>query len=299
MKIVSVGAVLMDQLASVDRFPGVDDEVFVPTMKLIPGGSAANFAVLCKRLGAETGFIGKVGNDSYGDDLVEDLEKEKVDFTGVVRSDLPTGTVFIAVRKDGQRMMFAHSGAANDLQATDINLDHLAEFDHLHLADLENISVLEHAAKNFQGSVSLNAGALIAEKRQEALELIKHVTILICSEEEAEKLTGTEGTEHCLRALYNMGPKVVIITRGSRDSVGFDGNESYEAEVFNVNVVDTTGAGDAFSAGFIVNYLETKDVKDSMLFGNAVASSVIQHKGARSGIESKEQTEELEDIPKI
>jgi len=299
MKIVSVGAVLMDQVASVDRFPKEDDEVFVPVMKLIPGGSAANFAVLCKRLGAEAGFIGKVGNDSYGDALVEDLEKEGVDSKGIIRSDLPTGTVFIAVRKDGQRIMYAHSGAANDLQETDIDSDYLSGFDLLHLADLENVSVLTHAAKHFEGLVSLNAGALIAEKRKEALELIRNVDILICSEEEAEKLTGTEGTDHCLRALYNMGPKVVIITKGPRDSQGFDGKEIYEAEVFNVNVVDTTGAGDAFSAGFIVNYLETKDVEDSMLFGNAVASSVIQHKGARSGIESKEQTEGIPDIPKI
>ncbi len=96
----------MDQIALVERFPGEDDEVFVPELQLSPGGSAANFAVMCSRLGAQAGFVGKVGDDAFGGLLIDDLKKEKVDTAGVAESSLSTGTVFIAVRKDGQRMMF-------------------------------------------------------------------------------------------------------------------------------------------------------------------------------------------------
>jgi ribokinase len=299
MKIVSLGAVLVDQLAEVDSFPKEDGEVFVPKLKLMPGGSAANTAVLCSRLGAESGFIGKVGNDAFGSALLEDFQKEKVGTEGISKSKLPTGSVYVAVRKDGQRMMFAHSGAANDLQDADIDLEYLNSFDHLHLADLENIKVLEYAARQFKGSKSLNAGALIAEKAQAAINLIKNVNILICSEEEAEKLSGTEGIDNCLKTIHNMGPRVVVITRGFRSTKGYDGKTIYEAEVFKVPVFDTTGAGDSFSAGFLVNYLETDDVEDSMIFGNAVASSVIQNKGARAGVEDKNKVDEVPEIEDI
>ena len=299
MRIVTIGAVLVDQLAEVDRFPGEDDEVFVPKLKLSPGGSAANTAVLCSRLGAETGFIGKVGKDAFGEALIEDFKKEKVNTDGVSKSKIPTGSVYVAVRTDGARIMFAHSGAANDLSEADIDLEYLNSFDHLHMADLENLKVLEYAAKQFRGTKSLSAGALIAEKAHNALELIRNVNILICSEEEAEKLSGTEGIENCAKTLYKLGPRIVVITRGDRSTIAFDGQKIYEADVFKVPVVDTTGAGDSFCAGFLVNYLETNDIHDSMLFGNAVASSVIQHKGARTGVGDKEGVDELPIIEDI
>lgn len=293
MKIVSVGAVLLDQTAAVDRFPKEDDEVFVPELKLLPGGSAANFAVFCSRLGAEAGFVGKVGKDFFGDFLVDDLRKEGVDTKAVARSDLPTGTVFIAVRKDGQRMMFAHSGAANDLRDSDIDLKYLNRFDHLHLAGLENMAVLRYAAENFKGMVSLNPGALIAEKPREAIDLIKHVDLLICSELEALKISGKKSVGDSLDFLSKAGPKVVVITRGAKSPIGFDGREKVEVPVFKTKVVDTTGAGDSFFAGFVCRYLKTKDLKESIRFANAAASIVIRHPGARGGLRNSEQVEAL------
>lgn len=291
MKVVSVGAVLLDQIAKVERFPREDDEVFVPRMEQIPGGSAANFAVMCARLGMEVGFIGKVGKDFFGDYLLKDLVNERVNIDAVPKSPLPTGTVFIAVRKDGQRMMFAHSGAANDLKNSDIKLPYLNSFGHLHLADLENVPVLEYAAKNFKGTVSLNPGALIAENPQEALSLIKHVDFLICSEVEALRISGKKTVNEALSFFISTGPKIVVITRGGKSPVAFDGKEKVELPVFKVPVVDATGAGDSFSAGFVFEYLKTKNLRDSLRFANAAASIVIQNPGARGGLENFAQVE--------
>jgi ribokinase len=293
MKILSIGAVLMDQVAQVARFPREDDEVFVPKLELIPGGSAANFAVLCARLGAETGFIGKVGKDALGQALLDDLETEDVNTDSMAKSKLPTGTVFIAVRLDGERMMFAHSGAANDLNEDDIDAKYFKEFGHLHLADLENIKVLHYAAKNFKGTVSLNPGALIAEKPDEAKELVKHVDFLICSEEEAEKMAGESSLGDCIKSIHALGPKIVIVTRGKKPTMAFDGKNLLELPVRDVPVLDTTGAGDSFSAGFVVEYIKTKDVKRSVDFANAVSSIIIQNKGARGGLINREQVEEI------
>jgi len=233
-----------------------------------------------------------VGDDAFGDFLIKDLKGEKVETKGVAKSSLPTGTVFIAVRKDGQRIMFAHSGAANDLKGSDIELHYMNKFDHLHLADLENIAVLKHAAENFTGTISLNPGALIAEKPRQALELIKHVDILICSEGEALKISNKASVDDALDLFIQLGVKVAVITRGAKSPVAFDGKK-IEVPVFKVKVVDATGAGDSFSAGFICSYLKTKDLKTSLRFANAVASIVIQHPGARGGLKNRAQVEAL------
>ncbi len=291
MKIVSMGAVLMDQVASVARFPQEDDEVFVPRMRLMPGGSAANFAVFCARLGIETGFVGKVGKDALGDSLVEDLRSEGVDIAEIPRSDLPTGTVFIALDKKGQRMMFAYSGAANDLSGADLDMDHLNGFGHLHLADLENVGVLRKAAEIFEGTVSLNPGALIAEKRDEALELLKESDIITCSEGEAKRLAGGNSIQQNLRALCEMGPGVAVVTRGPGNPLAFDGNEVLSSPTHDIGVADATGAGDSFSAGFVSEYLKTKDVQESLDFAVAVSEIVVQNRGARGGLRNRAQVE--------
>lgn len=291
MKILSLGAVLMDQLASVERFPGADDEVFVPELRLLPGGSAANFAVFCARLGAQTGFIGKVGKDSLGEELIADLRKENVNADMIMRSDLPTGTVFVAVRSDGQRMMFAHSGAANEINELDLDIDKVNHYEHLHLADLENIDILEYAATKFNGTVSINAGALIAEKAQFAHGLIRQANVLICSQEEAIKISGEQ--INYMRALKEMGPNLVVVTNGQEPSIAFDGEKNYTASTYKATILDTTGAGDAFSAGFVYNYLKTNDVEASLKFANATAAIVIQSPGARGGLRDIVQVERL------
>jgi ribokinase len=293
MKILSIGAILMDQIAHVSRFPGEDDEVFVPKMQMLPGGSAANFAVFCSRLGAEVGFIGKVGNDALGQELISDMKTEGVNTDNLVRSELTTGTVFIGLRDDGQRTMFAYSGAANDLKPKDIDLSYLNSFDHLYLANLENMEVLEYAAEKFKGTVSLNPGALIAEKGEGAKSLLSKVDIIICSEREARKLTGKEGKKDYLKALKDMGPELVVVTRGSHSTIASNSEGDYGAKTFSVKPIDTTGAGDAFSAGFIYNYLKTKNIEESLKFGNAVAAITIQAEGARSGLKNKAQVEGL------
>jgi len=293
MKIVSLGAVLMDQIASVERFPGDDDEVFVPKLQLLPGGSAANFAVLCARLGAESGFVGKVGKDVYGDLLAQDMKRENVNVDNLSRSKTSTGTVFIAVRGDGQRMMFAHSGAANELIQQDISLAYLNNFDHLHLADLDNIAILEYAAKNFKGTISLNPGALVAEKKEKAIELIKLVDILICSEEEAKKITRKYLGDEWIKELKSWGPDLVVITRGAKPVKTFDGTSVMDSPAFSVPVTDTTGAGDAFSAGFICEYLHTKNLAKAVRFGSATAALTIQHEGARAGVIDRAHVEEF------
>ncbi len=274
----------MDQMARVARMPVMDDEVFVSGLSLSPGGSAANFAVMLSRLGTESGFVGKVGRDPCGTALIQDLKKEGVDTRGVKYASSPTGTAFIAILPDGQRAIFAFSGAANELAEDDIDLPYLSTFSHLHLADLENIQPLVYAARHFDGTKSLNMGALIAESKQKALNLIKRVDILICSEEEANRIgagTASESLPNTARLLRELGPSVVVITRGPRETLAFDGERLISSRPPTARVVDTTGSGDTFSAAFIHSYLNSRNLKHAVSFANKIAALSTQFRGAR------------------
>ncbi|MBN2518263.1 MAG: carbohydrate kinase family protein [Candidatus Altiarchaeota archaeon] len=293
MKILACGALLVDQIARVERFPGVDDEVFVPKLEMLPGGSAANFAVLCSRLGFEVGFMGKVGKDSFGEFLVRDLIKEGVDIDGILHSDTPTGTVFVAVNPKGERTMFAYSGAANGLDKTELSYQYMVKYSHLHMADLENILFLEFLAKKFHGTISLGAGALIAEKGPKAKDLIGNVNILICSQDEALKLSNRTELKEALTKLKSLGPELIVVTMGEDGSLAFNGERIYRQDAIRVNVVDTTGAGDSFSAGFLFKYLQTKDIQQSLLYGNAAAAVTIQEFGARTALKGIEQIKKV------
>jgi ribokinase len=283
IKIVSVGALLLDQIASVSRFPKEDDEVFVSQLQQLPGGSAANFAVYCARLGAESAFVGAVGEDAFGDFLLEDMLNEHVDVSHVVRyPNHPTGTVFVAVDGNGQREMFAFSGAANALDAKDVSP---LNYGHMHIADLENLKPLEELASWFKGTVSVGAGALIAEKGKEAAGLLSHCDYLICSSEEVIMLSGERelkpGMERLLSS--NKRLKLIVATQGADGVIAYDGRY-YSEPAFRVKVVDTTGAGDSFAAGFLLHYIKTKDVASALRAGNAAAAATIQAKGARTGL---------------
>ena len=293
MKVLAAGALLVDQIAKVERFPDEDDEVFVPQLDILSGGSAANFAVLCSRLGSEVGFMGKVGKDYFGGLMVRDLIKEGINIDGIVHSDSPTGMVFVAVNPKGERMMFAYSGAANELDKLDISTPYLAKYHHLHMADLENIEFLEFLASKFHGTISLGAGALIAEKGPRAENLIGSVNILLCSQEEALKLSRERELNRALKKLHSFGPKLVVITRGEDGSMAFDGEKTYIEDAIRVNVVDTTGAGDAFAAGFLYKYLQTENIRESLLHGNATAAVTIQGFGARTALQSIDQIKKL------
>ena len=290
-RIVSVGALLLDQIASVSRFPKEDDEVFVSNLQQLPGGSAANFAVYCARLGVESGFVGAVGEDAFGDFLLEDMLNEHVDVSNVVRyPNHPTGTVFVAVGPSGQREMFAFSGAANALDAKDISP---LKYDHMHIADLENLKPLEELAARFKGTVSIGAGALIAEKGEKAARLLSFCDYIICSKEEVGALSGEKELKPGMERLFssNKSMKLIVATQGAGGSLAYDGRY-YSQEVFKVKVVDTTGAGDSFAAGFLLHYIEAKDVAEALKRGNAAAAATIGSTGARNGL-SREALETI------
>lgn len=293
--VLAIGAALVDMVALIEKFPGIDEEVFVPKLELMGGGSAANFAIACARMGLKTGFIGKLGKDAFGNKLLEDFKLENVEINGITFSEeVPTGVCYAVVDKEGNRILYAFSGAANILQPDDLDEEYLKSFQIIHLASLKNLDPLIKAAELVQGEkprVCLNPGALIVDQGLKKVNpLLKLTDIFIGSQGEVKRLFQTEKLSVGIKNLLKR-VEIAVITKGGEGSLIATEEGQNEIPAEQVQVVDTTGAGDAFSAGFIYGLLhynfDPTKLEICGKLGNKAAASCIQQVGARQGLLTK------------
>jgi sugar/nucleoside kinase (ribokinase family) len=282
--LITVGASLIDLVAMINHFPDSDDEVFIPKMNIEFGGSAANTAVACARLGLRTMFFGKIGDDFFGQMILNKFKEENVNTSLIVKTrNNSTGICFIAVDKLGDRRMFAHSGAANEINSSDLKDDSiLKRIKVLYLASLQNTKVLSELAKKAKGygtSVVLNPGALIVNQGLDiAKPILFNTDIYISSLNEAERLFNTNE---------------LVITLGKKGCYVADEKSSYKIPSIKVKVKDTTGAGDAFTAGFLAAKIKQAKLHDCGLAGIVTAAMTIREIGARNGLPKIEEIKEF------
>jgi len=299
--VICIGAALVDMVAQVERHPKEDDEVFVSNLSLLSGGAAANTAYACAHLGLKTAFLGKLGrDDAFGTKIINDFKECSVDISLVKYSEkYNTGSAYVALNQEGDRRIYAHSGAANYLSEGDINEKELIEADVIYLSSLKNLEPFIRASQignKYRLHVVLNPGMLIIEQGFEKIQnLLNHIEILILSKREFTTLFDIQEIseelvkEKCDR-LFNLGIKVIVVTMGEKGAflLTKEQNELIRARKV-AKIVDTTGAGDAFSAGFIyglhknLNY-SFKDLRNNVIIGNWIAGKCIQKLGARNGI---------------
>ncbi|MFX1293732.1 MAG: carbohydrate kinase family protein [Promethearchaeota archaeon] len=290
--VLAIGAALVDIVALIEKFPEIDEEVFVPNLELKGGGSAANFVIACARLGLETGFIGKLGKDAFGEKLIQDFRDKNVDIKYIViSSTIPTGMCYVAVDKEGNRVLYAFSGAANTLRSEELNEKYLKSFQIIHLASLKNLIPLIKAAELVQGTstrISLNPGALIVDQGLNTVEpLLKLTDIFIGSQGEVKQLFQTTDLFIGLNKLLKY-VEIAVITLGEKGNLIATKDLEIKIPAEKVKVVDTTGAGDAFSAGFIYGLLRNNFDHSKLelcgKIGNITAAHCIQQVGARQGL---------------
>lgn len=291
MDVVTMGAANIDLIARVARLPGVDDEVAVESLNAYGGGSAANVAVAVARLGHTSGFVGIVGNDHFGTVLLKDLENDGVDISKVIMKTGSSGMVFVAVKPDGERVMYTSKGVAGTFNSVDIPLDYIKNAKFLHLTSMVGdyaLGAFEFAVKEVRKSnvkVVLDPGCIFAEKGLGALKpVLKHCFAFLPNKLEARMLTGKEGIE-AAKKLRKAGPDVVVITEGLE---GCTYATKYEARHIpfprmdkGIKVADATGGGDAFAAGFLVSLLEHKSLEEAITFGMKVGYIASSREGAR------------------
>lgn len=287
--VIGFGALNLDKIYRVDKIPRADEEGFVKDLQLFPGGSAANTIVGLSRLGIKSAYIGKVGDDAEGEILLEDLRREGVDTRAVIKAKGRSGTAIILVDDAGNRAILVDPGVNDTIKYEEIDLDFATKFSMIHLTSfickngLDSFNSQKKIVENFE-LVSFDPGLPYAERgKEEMLKILKRTTVFLPNRMEIEKMFKLDyrsAAEECV----SMGIEVVAVKLGKEGCWIKSGDKEFRVQARSVEVVDTTGAGDAFNAGFIYGYIKGKDLETCGKLGNYVASLCIQKVGARSGL---------------
>lgn len=294
---VGFGGLNVDKLFKVNRIATADGESFVIDFKEACGGSAANTIVGLARLGCEVGFIGKVAEDREGKMLIEDFRREGVDTNGITKlRHGRSGTVMGFVERKGERALYVDPGVNDTIEFNEINKEYASKARFLHLTSFigeKSFQTQKKLVKILPENVklSLDPGEFYARKGTALEHIIKKTFVFMPNAKELELLTGTDDYRKGAEVLLKKGVKIVAVKLGNEGCYVTDGRESHLIETFEVKVVDTTGAGDAFCAGFLYGLISDKSLYECGRIGNFVASRCITKMGARPGLP---QIEELE-----
>ena len=300
LDVVGFGALNLDKLYTVNRIACKDEESYITGLTESCGGSAANTIVGLSRLGMKTGFIGKVAGDREGEILLKNLQNEGINTDGVVRaSEGRSGSVSGFVDGEGQRALYVDPGVNDLIEPPEVPEDYLKGVSILHLtsfvANTSNQSL--EAQKQVLNEipddvhVSFDPGMLYIERGLEFLEpFLLKTDILLLNEAELKLLLNEEGgtsidtCEYGSKKLLEYGVKMVVVKRGDKGAYVTDGQSSHFVDALKVECVDTTGAGDAFNAGFIYGFIRGENILKSAQIGNFTAACSVQKKGATDGL---------------
>lgn len=296
---VGFGALNMDQLYMVDKIIGPEEETIIRGFRESCGGSAANTIIGLSRLGLKTAYIGKVAMDREGIKLKKNLEREKVNLDLLTTTEKGrTGKVIGFVDERGQRALYLDPGVNDTIKIDDIKISLVENSRLLHLTSFagEGLHVQETLLERLSSKplISLDPGNIYAKKGIETLKkLIESVNILLLNEMELGMMIGHHGPYKEAAKLLADKVDVIIVKRGSSGVYGLMDGLEVEVPALDVECVDTTGAGDAFNAGFLYAWLMGHDLKKSCYFGNYIASYCIQGYGATNMLPSSEATRVL------
>ncbi|MFQ5800714.1 MAG: carbohydrate kinase family protein [Candidatus Hydrothermarchaeales archaeon] len=286
-EVVGVGALNWDRLYRVDRFAAAGEEIVIKDVREEAGGSAANTIAGLGRLGVECGFVGKIGNDPEGRNIITAFKEVGVDTRGIVKVEGRTGSVLAFVDDTGERIMYVNPGVNDTLLPKDINIDYIKSARYLHVSSFAGETSINAIKKipEIKGTAKLSfaPGFLCWRGLDFLMPLLKDCGILFLNEKEANALTAAP-PHKAGGVLMDIGVGTVVVTLGERGCLVIDEEGVYDVEGIKARAVDTTGAGDAFAAGFLFGVLNGFHGAASGKLGNFVASRCIEHVGARKGL---------------
>ena len=308
MKVLGIGNAIVDVICKVDDSFITQNNLTKSTMKLffdesefkslltnlkivktVSGGSVANSIVGISQLGNETGFIGKISDDEFGNNYEEGLKKENVKyFYSKKKENLPTGTCLILVTPDSERTMCTFLGTAGKINENDINSDAIKKSEMIFLEGYlwdegEPKKAFDKVINN-ANKVAMSLSDLFCVDRHKPhfLDLVQNkLDITFANEQEITSLIDAKNFNEVISFLKELN-KLIIVTRGDKGSIAINGNEITECEIQkNLKIVDLTGAGDLFAAGFLHGYINKLSTKESLEKGTEMSSKIIQQIGAR------------------
>jgi len=308
MKILGIGNAIVDVICKVDDNFINQNDLTKSTMKLIfdenefktlltnlkiektvSGGSVANSIVGLSQLDNKVGFIGKVSDDKLGSKYEEGLKKENVEyFYSKKKEELPTGTCLILVTPDSERTMCTFLGTAGKINQNDVDINALKNSEITFLEGYlwdegEPKTAFDKAIQN-SNKVAMSLSDLFCVERHKShfLDLVKNkLDITFANEQEIISLIDAKNFDEVISFSKNLG-KLIVLTRGEKGSIAINGNEVVECDIQkNLKIVDLTGAGDLFAAGFLHGLVNQLSTRESLGKGTEMSSKVIQQIGAR------------------
>jgi len=307
MKILGIGNAIVDVICKVENIFLADNKLTKSTMKLVDkaefkkllsslkieetvsGGSVANSIVGLSQLGNKVGFIGKVNEDDLGNKYEQGLKKEKVEyFYSKKKEELPTGTCLILITPDSERTMCTFLGTAGKINENDVDVNAVknSEITFLegYLWDEGNPKRAFNKAIQNSNKVSMSLSDLFCVERHKPhfLDLVKNkLDITFANEQEITSLIDAKSFEDVVTFGKKLG-KLIVITRGEKGATAINGDQVVESEIQkDLKIVDLTGAGDLFAAGFLHGHVNNLSIKESLEKGTEMSSKVIQQIGAR------------------
>ena len=275
--VIVIGELNVDLILNqIDSLPEIGKEILASKMDLVLGSSSAIFASNLSSLGAKVSFLGKIGNDSFGDLVINSLKTKSVNTDLVIREDkLKTGaTVVLNYGED--RANVTHPGAMEHLSIDDVTVEKLQRGKHVHISSVflqpnlhKDIYGIFELAKDTGLTTSLDVQWDPAEKWDLDLQkLLPLVDVFLPNEQELLNLTKEDELQNAINKISDFG-NTIVIKRGSKGSICWNkGNQNEVTAYLNENVVDAIGAGDSFNAGFIFKYISGANLGECQKFGN-------------------------------
>ena len=308
MKILGIGNAIVDVICKVNDDFIIQNNLTKSTMKLffdenefkklisnlkiektVSGGSVANSIVGISQLGDKAGFIGKVSDDEFGSKYEEGLKKENVEyFYSKKKEKLPTGTCLILVTPDSERTMCTFLGTAGKINENDVSSDAIKKSEIIFLEGYlwdegEPKKAFDKAINNANKvAMSLSDQFCVDRHKPHFLELVKNkLDITFANEQEITSLIEAKDFKEVINFSKQLN-KLVVVTRGEKGAVAIQGEEVMESGILqNLKILDLTGAGDLFAAGFLHGYVNKLSIEESLKKGTEMSSKVIQQIGAR------------------
>ena len=308
MKILGIGNAIVDVICKVEDNFISQNNLTKGTMKLIfdenefnslltnlkiektiSGGSVANSIVGMSQLGDKVGFIGKVSEDELGTKYEDGLKSENVEyFYSKKKEDIPTGTCLILVTPDSERTMCTFLGIAGKINEDDIQSNVIKQSEIIFLEGYlwdegEPKKAFDKAINNANKvAMSLSDQFCVDRHKSHFLELVKNkLDITFANEQEIMSLIDAKSFDEVIDFSKSLG-KIIVLTKGEKGAVAINGDEVVECGIKqDLKVVDLTGAGDLFAAGFLHGHVNNMSLKDSLDKGTEMSSKVIQQIGAR------------------
>jgi len=308
MRIIGIGNAIVDVICKVENSFIDQNNLTKSTMKLffdenefkklfsnlkiektISGGSVANSIVGLSQLGNKVGFIGKISDDDFGSRYEEGLKKESVEYFYFKKKEkLPTGTCLILITPDSERTMCTFLGTAGKINENDVSSDAIKKSEIIFLEGYlwdegEPKKAFDKAINNAKKvAMSLSDQFCVDRHRPNFLNLVKNkLDITFANEQEISSLIEAKNFDEVVNFSKQLN-KLVVITRGEKGAIAINGDDIVENDIQkNLKIVDLTGAGDLFAAGFLHGYVNKLSTKKSLEKGTQMSSRVIQQVGAR------------------